>query len=82
VFVYWFVAENQLTANHRQMLWWMGRDLLRTGVLQRWGYVTYFAVCAPGQEEATFLRMSQLISAAVPEFQLTPAPAKAMASTE
>jgi hypothetical protein len=80
VFVYWFVADNQLTAKHGQRMWWMARDLLRTGVLQRWAYVTYFSVCAPGQEEATYARMCEFIAAAVPEFQLTPAPAHNVAS--
>lgn len=79
VFVYWLVADNQLTAKHAQFMRWMARDLLRTGVLQRWAYVTYFSVCAPGQEEATYARMRQFIAAAVPEFQLTPSPAKHVA---
>jgi len=73
VYVYWFVAPNEYTARHGQRMWWMARDLFRTGVLQRWAYVSYFSVCAPGQEEATFERMKKLIAASVPEFQLTPA---------
>jgi len=77
VLVYWFVAENELTARHGQRMWWMARDLLRSGVLQRWAYVAYFSSCAPGHEEATYARMCQVIAAAVPQFQLTPAaPAK------
>lgn len=72
IYVYWFVAEDSLTAQHWQRMWWMARDLLRTGVLQRWAYVTCFSVCQPGQEEATFNRMKQFLAAAVPEFQLTP----------
>ena len=82
VFVYWFVADNQLTANHRQRMWWMARDLLRTGVLQRWAYVTYFSVCAPGQEEATYARMREFIATAVPEFQLTPAAARQVVTAD
>ena len=73
VYVYWFVAPNEYTARHGQRMWWMARDLFLTGVLQRWAYVSYFSVCAPGQEEATFERMKKLIAASVPEFQLTPA---------
>jgi hypothetical protein len=72
VFVFWFVADQQLTAKHGELMWRIGRDLLRTGVLQRWAYVTWFSTCAPGQEEMTYARMSQFIAAAVPEFQLTP----------
>ena len=30
----------------------MAQGLIRTGVLQRWAYVTVFADCAPGEEEA------------------------------
>ena len=39
-------------------------------MLQRWAYVSYFALCAPGDEDATFLRLSRLVAASVPEFQL------------
>jgi hypothetical protein len=53
-------------------MWWMARDLFRTGILQRWASISYFAACAPGQEEATFKRIKQLIAASVPEFQLVP----------
>jgi hypothetical protein len=73
VYLYWFVARDELTAKHWQRMWWMARDLFRTGVLQRWAYVSYFAMCSPGQEEATLERMKKLIVASVPEFQLTPA---------
>lgn len=80
VLVYWFVADNQLTADHRQRMWWMARDLLRSGVLQRWAYVTQFSVCHPGAEEAAFARISEFIRASVPEYQLAPAPPETMAS--
>ena len=69
VYVYWFVSGNQLTADHLERQWWMARDLLATGLLQRWAYVTYFAVCHPGYEQATFERMRSFIVAAVPQFQ-------------
>ena len=72
VYVYWFVAEDAYTAQHWQRMWWMARELFRTGELQRWAYVSCFAVCLPGQEEATFERTRKFIAAAVPEFQLTP----------
>jgi len=72
VFVYWFVADKQFTARHGELMWRIGRDLLRTGVLQRWAYVTWFSTCAPGQEEAAYARLREVIAAAVPEFQLTP----------
>ncbi len=72
LYVFWFVAKNEETDSHWQRIWWLTRDLLTTGVLQRWAYVSYFAVCQPGQEDATFDRMKKLIVASVPEFQLPP----------
>ena len=72
LYVYWLVADGEETPDNYQRMWWMARDLLRTGVLQRWAYVSYFAVCAPGREEATFERMKDLIAHAVPEFQTPP----------
>jgi len=77
LYVYWFVADHELTADHLQRMWWMARDLIRTGTLQRWAYVSCLAICVPGQEEATFRRMKQFIGAAVPEFQLTTGPSDA-----
>ena len=80
VLAYWFVADSQLTADHRERMWWMARDLLRSGVLQRWAYVIQFSICQPGGEEAAFARISEFIRASVPEYQLVPAPPKTMAS--
>jgi hypothetical protein len=74
VYVYWYVADGALSASVSgfQRMWWMSRELLKTGILQRWAYISCFAVCAPGQENATFERMKSFIAAAAPEFQLTP----------
>ncbi len=72
IYVFWFVAGHEQTVDNFQRMWWLARDLLRTGVLQRWAYVSYFSVCAPGQEDATFERMKQLIAASVPEYQFPP----------
>jgi hypothetical protein len=69
LYVYWYVAANEETPNHDQMLEWMTLDLFRTGALQRWAYISYFAVCEPGQEDATFERMKGLIANQVPYFQ-------------
>ena len=44
LYVFWFVADGEQTPDNYQRMWWLGRDLLRTGVLQRWAYVSYFAV--------------------------------------
>ena len=70
IYVYWFVANNEVTASHGQRMWSMSRELLLRGELQRWAYVACWSMCAPGQEEATFSRMRDFISAAVPKFQL------------
>jgi hypothetical protein len=73
IYVAWFVADNnEYTTQHWKRMWWLARDLLRMGVLQRWALVNYFSVCPPGQEEATFERMKKLIVETVPEFQLVP----------
>jgi len=72
VYVYWFVADNEQTTGNVQLQCYLVKDLLFTGVLQRWAYITYFSVCAPGQEDAAFERMEKLIAASVPEYQLSP----------
>jgi hypothetical protein len=73
VYVLWFVADDdEYTARHWQRMWWMARDLMRTGVLQRWASIGYLAQCAPGQEDATFERLKKFIVASAPEFQLVP----------
>lgn len=72
LYVFWFVARDEQTDDHWQRVWWLTRDLLTTGILQRWAYVSYFAVCLPGQEDATFDQMKKLIAASVPEFQPPP----------
>ena len=74
VYVYWFVADNDLTGDHWVRMRNSATHLLRTGELQRWAYVTCFAVCLPGDEKATYERIYKFLSASVPEFQLTAGP--------
>ncbi len=74
VYVYWFVADGQITESHNQRMRWMARDLLTKGTLQRWAYLSCYTECAPGGEEAAFARMAGLIAAAVPQFQLAHGP--------
>ena len=76
IYVYWYVADGAVSAGTLglQRMWWMARDLIRTGTLQRWAYVSCFSACMPGQEEATFERMKKLLVSAVPEFQKPPNP--------
>lgn len=74
VYVFWFVADQQLTDDHNERMKWMMRDLLTKGVLQRWAYVSCYAICPIGQEEATYERMRKWIAEAVPSFQLGAVP--------
>lgn len=71
VYIYWFVADGKLATHHLDRMWMMTKGLLSEGVLQRWAYVTYFAICQPGDEEATFDKMAKFISESVPKFQTT-----------
>jgi len=73
VFVFWLVSANEQSTGIVKFQGYLLRDLLLTGVLQRWAYVSYFSACEAGQEDATFERMKRLITASVPEFQFPPA---------
>ena len=73
IYVFWFVADNEETPGFYKYLGRLTFDFFRTGVLQRWAYVSYFATCEPGQEETVFARMEKLIAASVPAFQPPPA---------
>jgi hypothetical protein len=73
LYVFWFVADNEQTTGNVQLQCYLVRDLLLTGVLQRWAYISYSAYTdQPGQEDALFERMKKLIAASVPEFQEPP----------
>jgi hypothetical protein len=74
IYVFWFVADGQITAGYGDRMWRMARELIRTGTLQRWAYVACLSYCPPGEEEATFERMKEFIGASVPEFQLASGP--------
>jgi Protein of unknown function (DUF3485) len=73
VYVFWYVTHGESTPDHFQLMKRIALNLLRTGVLQRWAYVLYFAPCEVGQQDATFERMKKLIANSVPEFELPPA---------
>jgi hypothetical protein len=72
VYVYWFVDADRCTASHARRMLWMANDVLFKGELDRWAYVSFLSICAPGQEDATFERMKKLIAVSVPDFQLVP----------
>jgi hypothetical protein len=72
LYVFWFVTKGDQTPiyfNYMRNLAW---HLLSTGELQRWAYVSYFTYFPPGQEDAAFERIKNLIATSVPEFQLPP----------
>jgi hypothetical protein len=70
VYVYWFVADGQVTARHGQRMWWMARDLLTQGILQRWAYVSCLSIDYAGSEQVLYRQIEEFLAAAVPEFQL------------
>lgn len=71
VFLYWFVADGHLTPHHGERMWLMGKELVTTGLLQRWAYVAYYANCLPGQEDALTERLKSFVAQSVPQFQVT-----------
>lgn len=77
VYVYWYVADGALSNDQSGIgrLWSTTKELVSTGVLQRWAYVRFYAFCDAGQEDATFAEIKKTIAAAVPQFQLTAGPA-------
>ncbi len=70
VYVYWFVAGDAVTGNHSHFGLGVIKHMLKTGELQRWAYITYFAPCAPGDEDRAFRRIQRLMNKTVPDFQL------------
>jgi hypothetical protein len=84
VYVYWFVADDAVSASVSgfQRMWWFAKKRLTTGVLQRWSYVSCFTRCLPGQEDVAFERIKQFVAIAVPEFQLYPKAEMATASKQ
>lgn len=84
VYVYWYVTDGQLSNDQSgfERMWSMAKQLVLKGVLQRWAYVRFYAICAPGQEDATFEQIKKLIVASVPQFQLTPKSSNATISAQ
>ena len=75
IYVYWFVDGSHYTEKAwKWKIWYIPHDLIFNGVLERWAYISLFSPCLPGQETATFERMKQWITMAVPQFQLVPRP--------
>jgi len=70
IYAYWFVTDTKLTASHNERMISMARNLLRTGTLERWAYISYFSRCYPGNEDETFKEMEKFIAKSAPQFQL------------
>jgi len=70
VLVYWFVADGSLTSEHEERMWEQAMEQLKSGVLQRWAYITCFAPCRPGEEAASFAKVDAFIAQAAPQFIL------------
>jgi hypothetical protein len=69
IYVYWFVTADRITSNQGLRFWSIAQTIVEKGQLERWAYISYFAACAPGQEEATFRELEKFIRASVPDFQ-------------
>jgi hypothetical protein len=84
VYVYWYVADGKLSNDRSGMerMWSMAKKLVFSGVLERWAYVRFYAFCEPGQEDAAFEQIKQLIVASVPQFQMTPGPVNATVAAQ
>ena len=78
MFIYWFVADGDLSADVSALrrMWLSTKNLLLTGKLQRWAYVTCFTYYPPGGEAACFDRVKRFLAAAVPQFQTTTLPGR------
>jgi len=82
IYVYYYVADGGFYAGTSGAghMWRSARDVLTTGTLPRWAYVSYFTACPPEAEQAAFERIKQFIAAATPQFQLYPSPNKNVVS--
>lgn len=72
LYMYWFVSDTQMTPRENELWWLLSRDLVTTGILQRWGYISYFGYGPAGQEQIVLQRMKRLVAESVPAFQIPP----------
>jgi hypothetical protein len=70
IYVYWFVSADKITADQGTRLWSIAKTMVEKRELERWAYISYFAPCHPGEEDATFARLEQFIRESVPTFQV------------
>ena len=69
IYVYWFVTADKITSGLGTRMWSLAETMLEKRELERWAYISYFATCLPGREEATFKQLERFIRASTPEFQ-------------
>jgi hypothetical protein len=70
LYVYWFVADGQVAAQHGKRMLRSAWELLTTGVTQRWAYISCFAFVPDGDEARAYSEIERLIASAAPQFQL------------
>jgi hypothetical protein len=69
IYIYWFVSADKITSGQGTRMWSLAKTMLEKKELERWAYISYFATCLPGHEEATFAELERFIRASAPEFQ-------------
>ena len=70
VYLYWFVADGVRASDYVLREWSMLKDVVTSGEIKRWAYISFFSECRPGEEESLFLRMQALVRAAQPEVEI------------
>lgn len=70
LYAYWYVTDGHVTASNIDRTRLMAINAIRSGILQRWAYVSVFVPSSPGAEDGAFARMKQFIQEAVPKFQI------------
>jgi len=70
IYLYWYVAKGYVTSNDSDRMWWLAKELVTKGTLQRWAYVAVLGVCHPGEEEQTYERLCKVISASTPRYHI------------
>jgi len=66
VYVFWFVADGEMTAYHTTRQWLIMKNLVLNNLVQRWAYISFFAECNRGDEDNCYRRVAGLISQAFP----------------
>jgi len=75
LYVFWFVSDAALATDPWEMAWLSARDLVSSGQLRRWAYVSCFSMFPVGMEAPAWERMKEFIATSVPEFQTATGPA-------